>query len=81
MQLIDEKEALCDSEYIIIATPTNYDENIDYFDTSSVEEAISQSLKHNKNALIVIKSTIPIGFTDKIIKKFNYHDIVFHPNS
>lgn len=75
----DEKEALSDSEYIIIATPTNYDENIDHFDTSSVEGAISQSLKHNKNALIVIKSTIPIGFTDKIIQKFNYHDIVFSP--
>ena len=75
----DEKEALCDSDYIIIATPTNYDENIDHFDTSSVEGAISESLKHNKNALIVIKSTIPIGFTDKIIKKFNYHDIVFSP--
>ena len=75
----DEKEALIDSEYIIIATPTNYDENVDYFDTSSVEGAISQSLKYNKNALIVIKSTIPIGFTDKIIEKFNYYDIVFSP--
>ena len=75
----DKEEALSNSEYIIIATPTNYDESLDYFDTTSVEEAISQSIKYNKNALIIVKSTIPIGFTDKITQKFKYEDIVFSP--
>lgn len=75
----DKEDALSNSEYIIIATPTNYDESLDYFDTTSVEEAISQSIEYNKKALIIIKSTIPIGFTDKIIQKFKYEDIVFSP--
>jgi UDPglucose 6-dehydrogenase len=75
----DKEDALSNSEHIIIATPTNYDESLDYFDTTSVEEAISQSIKYNKEALIIIKSTIPIGFTDKIIQKFKYEDIVFSP--
>ena len=75
----DKEEALSNSEYIIIATPTNYDESLDYFDTTSVEEAVSQSIKYNKKALIIIKSTIPIGFTDNIIQRFKYEDIVFSP--
>ncbi len=76
---LDEKDAFKNAEFIIIATPTNYDETSKEFDTSSVEETISKVLKINQKALIVIKSTIPIGFTSSMQKNFNYKDIVFSP--
>jgi UDPglucose 6-dehydrogenase len=75
----DEKEAFIGADFIIIATPTNYDENKNYFDTSSVTSAIKQSLKYNTKALIVIKSTVPIGYTDSLITKFNTNKIIFSP--
>lgn len=76
---LDKKEAYSNSEYVIIATPTNYDIEKGSFDTSAVEEVISDCLKINSESLIVIKSTIPLGFTDNLRKKFQKKDIIFSP--
>jgi UDPglucose 6-dehydrogenase len=67
------------ADLIIVATPTNYDPNLNYFDTSIVESIIDLSLKENSNATIVIKSTVPVGFTKKIRKKYNCSNILFSP--
>ncbi len=67
------------ADLIIIATPTNYDVNKGYFDTSSIESVIENILKVNQSASIVIKSTIPVGYTESIIKKYNYKNIIFSP--
>ncbi len=75
----DKSAALFDAEIIIIATPTNYDEKINYFDTSSVDNTIELSLKLNPSALIVIKSTVPVGFTESARKRFNSSNIIFSP--
>lgn len=75
----DAELAYSDADYIIISTPTNYDENKNYFDTSSVESAIETALSFNKHAVIVIKSTIPIGYTQTVRKKFDYDRILFSP--
>ena len=66
-----------DAEFIIIATPTNYEANTDNFNTESVEKVIEDSIKYTKNATIVIKSTIPLGFTQRMRRKFNYSKIFF----
>ena len=72
-------EAIIDAKYIIIATPTDYDSKNNMFDTSSVEATIKLILKFNKKANIVIKSTVPVGFTDKVKKQYNYKKIFFSP--
>ena len=74
-----KKEAYSNADYIIIATPTNYDSNSGAFDTSSVESVIQDIADINSKAIIVIKSTIPIGFTNKIKEKFNKLNIFFSP--
>ena len=76
---IDKHEAYSNADYIIISTPTNYDIEKGSFDTSTVEQVISDSLSFNSEALIIIKSTIPIGFTDSMRGKFNKSDILFSP--
>lgn len=76
---VDAKSAYRDADFIIISTPTNYDDEKNYFDTSSVEKAIETVLEVNKNATIVIKSTIPVGYTESVIEKFNYKNIIFSP--
>jgi UDPglucose 6-dehydrogenase len=76
---ISQEEAFLNADIIIIATPTNYDHIKDSFDTSSVEDVIGNIQIYNKTALIVIKSTIPIGFTDKIRSKYKNSNIIFSP--
>lgn len=68
-----------DANYIIIATPTNYDEEKQYFDTSSIESVVENILESGSKAIIVIKSTIPVGYTEKLSKMFNCTNILFSP--
>jgi UDPglucose 6-dehydrogenase len=68
-----------DIDYLIVATPTNYDTQLNYFDTTSIETVLTQFLKVNQKAFVVIKSTIPVGYTVEIRKKFNYEKIIFSP--
>ena len=77
---LDYKEALRDAEYVIISTPTNYDEEKNYFDTSSVEDIIKKVIEvGNKNTTMVVKSTIPVGFIKNVKEKYNIDNIFFSP--
>lgn len=76
---LDAVSAYSWAELVIVATPTNYDEYRNYFDTSSVERVVEDVLSVNPNAIIVIKSTVPIGYTDKLQKKFKCNNILFSP--
>ena len=74
-----KKDAYIDANYVIIATPTNYDTDTNYFNTTSVEKVIGDVISNNKKAIIIIKSTGPVGYTNRIKKEFNYDDIIFSP--
>lgn len=76
---LDTNLAYAEADYIIVATPTNYDSETNYFDTSSIESVIKQILPINRNATIIIKSTIPVGYTEQLKKKLNSEQIVFAP--
>lgn len=75
----DKNIAFKDADYIIVSTPTNYDDNTNCFDTSSVEDIIEYVSSVNKTGIIVIKSTIPVGFTESIRKKYKNDNILFSP--
>ena len=76
---LDAKAAYKDAEFVVIAAPTNYDPQRNYFDTSAVENVIETVIGVNKNAIMVIKSTIPVGYTESVRKKFNCDNIIFSP--
>ena len=76
---LDDEMAIKHGEYIIIATPTDYDEVKNFFDTSSVETTIEKVIKYNPEAVMIIKSTIPVGFTEEVKEKYKTDNIIFSP--
>ena len=72
-------EACQEADYVIIATPTDYNTTTNYFDTKSIEQVLTDILKYECNPVIIVKSTVPIGYTEKIREMFSYEDIYFSP--
>ncbi len=76
---LDAQQALAGADYVIVATPTNYDASTNKFDTSSVEAVIQKAIRSNTEATIVVKSTIPVGFVDDIRARFKTDQVIFSP--
>lgn len=75
----NQEQAYTNADFVVIATPTNYDSEKNYFDTSAVEAAVESAMKYSPDAVIIIKSTIPVGYTERIRKTYNNQNIIFSP--
>ena len=76
---LDAKEAYTNADFVVIAAPTNYDSQKNFFDTSAVESVIQLVMEYNPNAIMVIKSTVPVGYTVSVREEFNSKNIIFSP--